>query len=174
MTLKDDIKNNGIVNSYIFNNSRIQEFNNSVDLRIKNEMEMDEIKNIILEWNEKLKKEEENDKLYEKPKIEPLKYMKLKRKEKEIKKDKEENIENKKEEIIIENEDKNEEKEKIDQSENKKEEKKNDKLKYEQSEGLIPFYDNLNKKKYRKLLTSEEIRDKITKMLLSGKLLRFY
>ena len=30
------------------------------------------------------------------------------------------------------------------------------------------------KKKYRKLLTSEEIRDKITKMLLSGKLLRFY
>ena len=174
LTLKDDIKNNGIVNSYIFNNSRIQEFNNSVDLRIKNEMEMDEIKNIILEWNEKLKKEEENDKLYEKPKIEPLKYMKLKRKEKEIKKDKEENIENKKEEIIIENEDKNEEKEKIDQSENKKEEKKNDKLKYEQSEGLIPFYDNLNKKKYRKLLTSEEIRDKITKMLLSGKLLRFY
>ena len=38
---------NGLVNSYIFNNSRIQEFNNSVDLRIKNEINMKNIKDKV-------------------------------------------------------------------------------------------------------------------------------
>ena len=54
--LNKELMRNGLVNSYIFNNSRIQEFNNSVDLRIKNEINMKNIKDKVKNWSDQFKK----------------------------------------------------------------------------------------------------------------------
>ena len=135
LSTKMETKRNGFINSFIFNNLRIKEFQNSVDLRIESEMKMQEIKQLLKEWSDKFNIEGVN--LFEEPMKSPLQIFKEKeekRKLEEEKKDKEKKqekepeikIEEKKEkekEIIIE---KPEEikKEMIPQIEIKEEEKK--------------------------------------------------
>ena len=135
LSTKMETKRNGFINSFIFNNLRIKEFQNSVDLRIESEIKMQEIRQLLKEWSEKFNIEGVN--LFEEPMKSPLQIFKEKeekRKLEEEKKDKEKKqekepeikIEEKKEkekEIIIE---KPEEikKEMIPQIEIKEEEKK--------------------------------------------------
>ena len=80
--MKDKTEEVGMVNSYIFNNYRINEFENSVNLRLSNEKKMDEVKDKVIELSEKL---EGNDLLEDVPIMAPLKYFKEKQKEKKEK-----------------------------------------------------------------------------------------
>ena len=81
--LNKELMRNGLVNSYIFNNSRIQEFNNSVDLRIKNEINMKNIKDKVKNWSDQFKKERDNS--YKGPIIAPLQYIREKERKKKNK-----------------------------------------------------------------------------------------
>ena len=137
LSLEGKIQRNGVLNSYFFNNARIQEFNNSIDIRLNNEIEMKKLKNILEDWNKKFNQEENN--FFEGPKIEPLKYFK----EKEKNKRKENNELNEKD--------------------------KNEKIK-----GIIPFIEEIKKNKDRKLIKPEIVKERITKILLNGKLMKFY
>ena len=78
----------GFINSFIFNNSRINEFSKSAELRLDNEMRMDKIKEKILE----LSKEIEGMNLLDEdsPLKDPLQYFKDKDKEKKEKEKKDE------------------------------------------------------------------------------------
>jgi len=123
-------------------------------------MEMDKIKNILYDWYEKFKKVEETDNLHEKPKIEPLKHFR------------EQKIQNEKNEKKKE-EKKEEEKKEIKKTEGKKEENKKE-LEEIKEKGIFPVFEKLHKEKYREILEPDEIIKKVTNILLSGKLMKFY
>ena len=109
-----EMKRNGFVNSFIFNNSRIQEFKDSVDLRIKKKKKMDEIKDILVDFSKKCNLGDIH--LFEEPKADPLKIFRQKEREKKL----EEEKKKKEGKIIIE---KVEEKKIPDKIEEKKEDK---------------------------------------------------
>ena len=56
LNLKNQMTEVGYVNSYIFNNSRINEFNKSVDLRLNNEKKMEKVKVSIFQKTQVLKR----------------------------------------------------------------------------------------------------------------------
>ena len=130
LSIQFDMKKNGLVNTFIFNNLRIREFQNSVDLRLQSEQKMDEIKDHLKEWDEKLKMEGVN--LFDEPKEGPLEHIKEKEKKmklEEEKKKKEEEDKKKEEEIKeieIKEEEKKEEEKKVEIIENKEEDIKNE------------------------------------------------
>ena len=116
---------NGLVNAYIFNNYRVNEFNNSVDLRIKNEINMDKIKKKVKEWSDQFKRKRDN--LFEGPKMEPLKYIKEKERKKEEEKKKEES-EKKKEKQSEKNDEIKNKEENIDNNDTNQEKKSEDNI----------------------------------------------
>ena len=122
--IRSEMKRNGFVNSFIFNNSRIQEFKDSVDLRIENEKKMDEIKDILVDFSKKCNLGDIH--LFEEPKADPLKIFRQKEREKKI----EEEKKKKEGKIIIE-------KVKEKKIPDKIEEKKEDKDKAEEKKEII-------------------------------------
>ena len=178
----------GFINSFIFNNARINEFSKSAELRLDNEMRMDKIKEKILE----LSKEIEGMNLLDEdsPLKDPLQYFKDKDKEKKEKEKKDESkdkvkiekkielIENKeedkKEEIIeeIKEEDKSEKSEEIKLI--KKDESLLDDIKKEGALALVGKVGEKIKAKKRKIITPEKIKERLKKILLGGKLMNLY
>ena len=133
LSLKMEMNRNGFVNAFIFNNLRIGEFQNSVDMRIQSYQKMEEIKKLISDWTDKFKIEGIG--LFEEPKKDPLKVF--------HEKDKKEKEEKKKEEIKIE-----EEKKKEIVIEEKKEDNIENKIEENKEEGISPggLFSKLNKK----------------------------
>ena len=153
LSLETKIEENGFIYSYIFNNSRINEFKNSINLRINNEIAMFKIKNYFYDWTKRLKNDENN--IYEKPKIEPLKFIKEKEEEKKNELDKDRLEESK--EVLFENK-----------------EEGNTLLNNIKSEGVIPLVKEVYEKKYSDKVDSDEILERLSKILLKGKLIEFY
>ena len=148
-SLKGKIEVNGILYSFIFNNSRINEFKNSINLRINNEIKMDEIKELFDGWTKKLKNDEIN--YHEKPKIEPLKSFKEKEKKNELNNDKKE----KNKEILF----KNKEEEDIFLNKIK-------------SKGIDPLIEKVYGKE--DTIEPQKILERLKKILSEGKLIKFY
>ena len=176
LNLKDNLDEVGYINSYIFNNSRINEFKNSFNLRILYEKKMDKVKQKVIELSEKM----EGSDLLDDAIKEPLKYFREKQREKkekeEIKKGEIEigeknqlieEVKEEKKEIILE--EKNEE--------NKSEDKEKSLENNIKSKGALSLLEELgkkNKKKLLKITKPEKIKEKIKKILMSGKLMKLY
>ena len=176
LNLKENLDEVGFINSYIFNNSRINEFNNSFNLRITYEKKMNKVKEKVIEISEKL----EGSDLLDDAMKEPLKYFKEKEKEKkqkeEIKKGEIE-IGEKKQLIEVVKEDKKENilEEKIE--ENKYEDKENTLENNIKSKGALSLLEELgkkNKQKLLKIIKPEKVKAKIKKILMGGKLMKLY
>ena len=168
---------NALINTFRFNNDRIEAFKSSMNLRIKSEKAMDELKEILERWNTKLKLgggnlfEQPGDNLYEQPKKRPLDFIQ----------DNERNIENDNNNINNQNDiidllntrnDNNNNKE---ENENEKQNKINeDRLlqsgEEKGGEGSMKELDKMN----RKTVEPDEIRQKIKDILLGGYVTKFY
>ena len=144
-------KRNSLVNAYIFNNSRIQEFKKSIELRINNETNMEKIKDIVEIWTKSFRNEK--NKIFEGPRKEPLKYLKEER-------------ENEEEELKKSDEKKSEEDKKI-------EEKIDINIEDIKSKGVISVFE-INQKRNRKIVDPDKIKEKLTNILLNGKIMKFY
>ena len=131
---KFEFNKNSLINAFRFNNERIEAFKKSMNLRLKSEKAMEELKGILEDWNKKLKIEGGN--LFG-------------------------DVED---EVPEENEDKQKE-EKEKKEEEKKEEEKE--VKKEEEE---------NKKEGTKKnkVSPDEIKEKLTKILLNGYITKFY
>ena len=226
LSIKMDMQRNGLVNAFIFNNLRINEFKNSVELRIESDEKMRKLKEKVDKWSDEFKNGVNNLE-GEKAKKEDLKKKEEeKKKEDEVKKEKKEEniIVDKKEISDINKTDEIEEekappssvianlnkfvklqKEQKEQNEQKNVEKKsegprglfgnlhrnltlkngpkgkemkkfeinNDLLEKMKTQGALA----LTSKVYdanRTIIEPEKIKEKIRKILLSGKLTRFY
>ena len=155
LTQKFEFNKNGLINSYRFNNERINSFEDSMNLRIKSEKAMDELKNTLEEWNDKLQL---GGGFFEKPKKEPLEYIRKKEKENE---NNENEINNK-----IDDDDKEDKKE-------KEEKEENEITSNIKGKGVIGLFEEIGKRK-RKTVDPEEIKEKITEILLGGFITKFY
>ena len=186
---KNDYYKNSLINSFLFNNRRIEAFNNSINLRLESEKAMTELKYTLEDWNKKLysgslnKKEEK--KFYEQPKERPLDFIRSLHKNDEVKEDEEK--EEKKEE---EKEDKKEEKKEDKKEEeigsllfniNKKNEAKIDDNQNEnenQGISLLNMFKNKQKKEKeeadKKYVEAEKVKELIIKKLLGGYITKFY
>ena len=156
---KFEFNKNSLINAFRFNNERIEAFKKSRNLRIKSEKAMEELKDILEDWNQKLKIEGGNlfgDSGNKLPEVNKQK--------EEDKNDKEEKKEEEKKE-----EDKNEEEEK--KEEEKKEEEKKEEDKNDQEEKKEEEKKDGEKKK---TVDPDEIKEKLTKILLSGFITKFY
>ena len=153
---KFEFTKNSLINTFRFNNDRIDAFKNSMNLRLKSEKAMEELKDILEEWNKKLKIGGGN--LFEEPKKKPLEFIREKEKEKE---------EEEKNNITNENErSSNLNNEKINEGEKRL-------LKSIGEKGAMGLFDEL-KKINRKIIEPNDIKEKIRKILLNGYILKFY
>ena len=182
LNLKSETDEIGMVNSYIFNNSRINEFKNSFDLRITYEKKMDKIRDKVME----ISKQMEGNKLLEDVAImAPLKYFREKekeKKEKQLKRKDEKDLGEIKE--LIDNEEKKEDitSEIIDKNILEENEKVNEDnevlLKDIKSKGVISLTNEVGKKKRREkekiIIDPEKIKQKIKNILLNGILMKLY
>ena len=181
LNMKDKTEEVGMVNSYIFNNYRINEFENSVNLRLSNEKKMDEVKDKVIELSEKL--EGNDDLLEDVPIMAPLKYFKEKQKEKKEKEKREKEKEKEKKEMIdnIEEEIKEEKNEitseNIEENINEEREKKESLIDGIKSKGVRDLIEKVGekvKKKRLKIIEPDKIKEKINKILLKGILMKIY
>ena len=173
LNLKNQMTEVGYVNSYIFNNSRINEFNKSVDLRLNNEKKMEKVKEKVTELSKKI----EGVDIFEGPIQAPLKYFKEQAKEREEKK----KLKEEKEKEIKEKEGK-----KIDLTEEIKEkksgeieekDKENELIDKIKEKGAFPLIEEISKtakKKRAIIIKPEKIKEKIKSILLSGCLMKIY
>ena len=173
--LDKELMRNGLANAYIFNNYRVNEFNNSVDLRIKNEINMEKIKTKVKEWSDQFKRERDN--LFEGPKMEPLKYIKEKERKKEEEKKKEE-PEKKKEKQSEKNDEIKNKEENIDNNDSNQEKKSEDNITGIKEEDIkskdVTNFIKITQKKKRKIIPEKEIIERLTNILLNGILMKFY
>ena len=94
LSTRIDTNRNGFVNSFIFNNSRVNEFQNTVDMKLTSQKNMDELEEHLKEWS----------KDYQGIKKSPLQFIMEKEEQKKIEEEKKDIIENKPEEIKKEDE----------------------------------------------------------------------
>ena len=155
---------NSLINTFKFNNLRIDAFKNSMNLRVKSEQAMEELELILEDWNTKLKIGGGN--LYEEPEEEPLEF--IRRKERETKKKEEEKKEKDAENLNINNEkDENEIKTSI------LKERETNLMNAIKEKGTLGLFQEMQKNN-RKIVEPEEIKKKLKKILLSGYFTRFY
>ena len=187
---KNEFNKNSLINTFRFNNERIEAFKNSMNLRLKSEKAMDKLRLILEDWNKKLKLE---GSLFEEPKKRPLEFIHEKEEEEKEKEEKnkqeeeEEKEEEEKEEEKKEEEKKEEEKKEEEKEEEEKEEEDSNKintkvnslndqnniLKSIGEKGALGMFEAL-KKANRKIIEPEKIKEKITEILLSGFITKFY
>ena len=182
---KNEFNKNSLINTFRFNNERIEAFKNSMNLRLKSEKAMDKLRLILEDWNKKLKLE---GSLFEEPKKRPLEFIHEKEEEEKEKEEKnKQEEEEEKEEEEKEEEKKEEEKKEEEKEEEEKEEEDSNKintkvnslndqnniLKSIGEKGALGMFEAL-KKANRKIIEPEKIKEKITEILLSGFITKFY
>ena len=170
LSQKYEFTKNALINSFRFNNDRINAFKSSMNLRIKSEKAMDKLKLTLERWNEKLNLGGEN--VFEQPKQRPLEFIR------ETERKKEEEEKKKLEENNNINNNINNDNDILDlfntQNNNNNIEKEEDRILQSVGEkGAVGLMEELNIMN-RKKVKPDEIKKRIKKILLDGYITKFY
>ena len=181
---KKEFYKNSLIYSFLFNNRRIEAFQSSMDLRLESEKAMHKLKITLESWNDesnpdnkKKEKKGEGEQYYEKPIERPLDYFKKLRKLRgENDEDKEEEKEKKDETDESKEEDKKENE--IQDILNNPNEINNKKENKNPSQNLLEMFKDKEEQKKKeereKYVEPDEVKKKITDILLSGYVTKIY